>query len=191
VITASATGPGRHRRRGFLADEHGATAVEFALVAAPFLALIVGIIQTFLVLFASQLLETVVTQSSRQILTNQAQAAGLSQSQFATQVCDQVRILFDCGNLMIDVETYSSFSGTNTGSPFPQTNSTLPVLTFNAQGQVTNTWQYSPGATGDVVVVRVMYQWPVFGGPLGFNLSNLPNGNRLIMAAAAFQNEPP
>jgi hypothetical protein len=40
-------------------------------------------------------------------------------------------------------------------------------------------------------VVRVMYQWPVFGGPLGFNLSNLPNGNRLIMAAAAFQNEPP
>jgi Flp pilus assembly protein TadG len=189
VITASATGPGRHRR--FLADEHGATAVEFALVAAPFLALIVGIIQTFLVLFASQLLETVVTQSSRQILTNQAQTAGLSQSQFATQVCDQVRILFNCSDLMIDVETYSSFSGTNTGTAFPQTNSTLPALTFNAQGQVTNTWQYSPGATGDVVVVRVMYQWPVFGGPLGFNLSNLPNGNRLIMAAAAFQNEPP
>jgi Flp pilus assembly protein TadG len=192
VITASAaTGPGCHDRRGFLADEHAATAVEFALVAAPFLALIVGIIQTFLVLFASQLLETVVTQSSRQILTNQAQAAGLSQSQFATQVCDQVRVLFNCSNLMIDVETYSSFSGTNTGSAFPQTNSTLPVLTFNAQGQVTNTWQYSPGSTGDVVVVRVMYQWPVFGGPLGFNLSNLPNGNRLIMAAAAFQNEPP
>jgi hypothetical protein len=36
-----------------------------------------------------------------------------------------------------------------------------------------------------------MYQWPVFGGPLGFNLANLSNGNRLIMAAAAFQNEPP
>jgi hypothetical protein len=39
-------------------------------------------------------------------------------------------------------------------------------------------------------VVRVMYQWPVFGGPLGFTLSNLSNGNRLIMASAAFQNEP-
>jgi hypothetical protein len=66
----------------------------------------------------------------------------------------------------------------------------LPALTFNAQGQVTNTWQYNPGTAGQVVVVRVMYQWPVFGGPLGFNLANLPNGNRLIMAAAAFQNEP-
>jgi Flp pilus assembly protein TadG len=188
VTTASATGPGRHRR--FLADEHAATAVEFALVAAPFLALIVAIIQTFLVIFAGQLLETVVSQSSRQILTGQAQSAGLSKNQFATQVCDQVRILFDCSNLMIDVETYTSFSGTNLSSAFPQTNSTLPALTFNAQGQVTNTWQYNPGSPGQVVVVRVMYQWPVFGGPLGFNLANLPNGNRLIMAAAAFQNEP-
>jgi Flp pilus assembly protein TadG len=191
ITTASATGPGGHRRRGFLADEHAATAVEFALVAAPFLALIVAIIQTFLVIFASQLLETVVTQSSRQILTGQAQTAGTTQIGFAAQVCNQVRILFNCNNLMIDVETYSSFSATNIGSAFPQTNSTLPALTFNAQGQVTNTWQYSPGSTGSVVVVRVMYQWPVFGGPLGFNLANLPNGNRLIMAAAAFQNEPP
>jgi len=189
VTTASATGPGRHRR--FLADEHAATAVEFALVAAPFLALIVGIIQTFLVIFASQLLETVVTQSSRQILTGQAQSAGLTQSQFASQVCDQVRILFNCSNLMIDVETYSAFSATNNASSFPSATSTLPALTFNAQGQVSNTWQYNPGTTGQIVVVRVMYQWPVFGGPLGFNLSNLPNGTRLLMAAAAFQNEPP
>jgi Flp pilus assembly protein TadG len=191
IATAAATGPGHHRRRGFLADENAATAVEFGLVAAPFLALIVGIIQTFLVIFASQLLETVVSQASRQILTNQAQTAGTTQVGFAAQVCDQVRILFNCNNLMIDVETYSSFSATNIGSAFPQTNSTLPALTFNAQGQVTNAWQYSPGSSGSVVVVRVMYQWPVFGGPLGFNLANLPNGNRLIMAAAAFQNEPP
>jgi Flp pilus assembly protein TadG len=47
IATASATGPGRHRGRGFLADENAATAVEFALVAAPFLALIVGIIRRF------------------------------------------------------------------------------------------------------------------------------------------------
>jgi hypothetical protein len=35
-----------------------------------------------------------------------------------------------------------------------------------------------------------MYIWPVMLGPLGFNLSNLSNGNRLIMSSAAFQNEP-
>jgi Flp pilus assembly protein TadG len=173
----------RQRRRGrlFLADENGATAVEFGLVAAPFLALLVAIIQTFLVIFAQQLLETVVTQSSRQILTGQVQSANMTQSQFATQVCNQVAILFNCSNLMIDVNTYAAFSSANTS---------VPSLTFNAQGQVTNTWNYNLGSAGQIVVVRVMYQWPVFLGPLGFSLSNLSNGNRLIMASAAFQVEP-
>jgi len=181
VTTASATQPRHHRRRrsGFLADENAATAVEFGLVAAPFIALLVAIMQTFLVIFAQQLLQTVVTQSSRLVLTNQA--ASMTQAQFATQVCNQVRIIFDCNSLMVDVQTYASFAAGNTSAP---------TLSFNAQGQVTNSWQFNPGGPGDIVIVRVMYQWPVFGGPLGFNLSNLSNGNRLIMASAAFQNEP-
>ena len=182
MTTASAIGPICNRRsRGFLADQNGATAVEFGLVAAPFVALLVAIIQTFLALFASQLLETVVTQSSRLILTGQVRSANMTQSQFATQVCNQVAILFNCANLMIDVQSPASFSAANTSTP---------TLTFNANGSVTNTWQYNPGAAWQIVVVRVMYQWPVFLGPLGFNLSNLSNGNRLIMASAAFQNEP-
>jgi Flp pilus assembly protein TadG len=183
VTFASATGSNtpRRRRRKFLADENGATAVEFALVAAPFVALLVAIIQTFIIIFASQLLETVVTQSSRLILTGQVQSANMTQSQFAAQVCSQVVILFNCSNLMIDVQASAACSSVNTG---------MPTLSFNGQGQVTNNWQFNPGSPGQVVVVRVMYQWPVFGGPLGFNLSNLSNGNRLIMASAAFQNEP-
>jgi len=55
---------------------------------------------------------------------------------------------------------------------------------------VTNNWQHKPGNPGDIVVVKVMYQWPVFLGPLGFNLSNLGNGKRLLISTAAFKNEP-
>jgi hypothetical protein len=36
----------------------------------------------------------------------------------------------------------------------------------------------------------VMYQWPVFLGPLGMGLSNESNGNLLLMATATFKNEP-
>jgi Flp pilus assembly protein TadG len=165
----------------FAGDRKGATAIEFAIVAAPFLALAVGIIQTFLVFFAQQLLHQVVQQSSRLILTGQVQAASMTQTQFAQQVCNQVVIFFNCNNLMIDVQSSSDPSTLGTS---------LPTLTFNAQGQVTNTWNFNPGSPGDTVVVEVMYQWPVFMGPLGFTLSNLANGNRLIMASAAFQNEP-
>jgi len=171
----------RNRCADFITDRKGATAVEFALVAVPFLALIVAIIQTFLVFFAQELLESVVQKSSRLILTGQVQSQQMTQSAFQQAVCSQIVILFNCSGLMVDVQVASTWS-----SATPAT----PTLTFNAQGQVANNWQFNPGGTGDIVVVRVMYQWPVFLGPLGFNLSNLSNGNRLIMASAAFQNEP-
>ena len=170
----------RLRWRAFVADRTGATAVEFALIGAPFIALLVALIQTFLAFFAQQLLESVVTQSSRMILTGQAQGQNLSQSQFAQLVCSNVVILFNCNNLMIDVQVAGSWTGANAGAP---------SLTFDGSGNVTNTWQFNPGNRGDIVVVRVMYQWPVFLGPLGFNLANLSNGKRLIMASTAFKNE--
>ena len=168
------------RWRTFIADRDGATAVEFALVGAPFIALLVALIQTFLVFFAQQYLETVTIQSSRMILTGQVQAQNLNQTQFASLVCSNVAILFNCNQLMIDVQVAGSWTSANAGPS---------SLTFDAQGNVTNTWQFNPGNPGDIVVVRVMYQWPVFLGPLGFNLANLSNGNRLIMASSAFKNE--
>jgi Flp pilus assembly protein TadG len=161
----------RRRCRAFLADRKGATAVEFALVAAPFLFLLVAIIQTFLVFFAQQLLETAVNQSSRLILTGQAQAQSLTQSQFASKVCSNLPNFFNCNNLMIDVEVASSWTTANAGTP---------TLTYDSHGNVTNVWQYTPGNPGDIVVMKVMYMWPVFVGS---------GGTRLIMASAAFQNE--
>jgi Flp pilus assembly protein TadG len=170
----------RRRWRAFLADRKGATAVEFALIGPPFIALLLAIIQTFLVFFAQQLLEQVVNQSSRAILTGQAQAQNMNQTQFASAVCSNVVILFDCSKLMIDVQVAGSWASAGTG---------LPNLTFDGSGNVTNVWKFNPGSQGDIVVVRVMYQWPVFLGPLGFNLANLSNGSRLIMASTAFMNE--
>ena len=50
----------RSRFAAFIRDRKGATAVEFALIAAPFLALIAALIQTFLLFFAQSLLENAV-----------------------------------------------------------------------------------------------------------------------------------
>jgi Flp pilus assembly protein TadG len=177
-----ASGKGhRNRCACFITDRRGATAVEFALVAAPFIALIVALLQTFLVFFAQELLESVVQQSSRQILTGQVQSQQATQAAFQQTVCNQVVVFFSCSGLMVDVQVATAWSSANTSAP---------TLTFDSQGQVTNTWQFNPGGAGDIVIVRVMYLWPVFMGPLGFSLSNQPNGSRMIMATAAFQNEP-
>ena len=170
-------------RNNFLRCENAATAVEFALVATPFLALVLAMVQTMIVFFAERALDEVVVEASRIIQTGQAQASNMTQSQFATWICQNTisPALFSCGNVMVNVQNYSAFSSASTA---------MPTLTFNAQGQVTNTWNYQTGNPGDIVVVQVMYQWPVVLGPLGFNLSNLANGNRLLMATAVFKAEP-
>ncbi len=143
--------------RRLLCREDGAAAVEFALVAAPFLALIFAIIETALVFFAGQYLETVVADSSRLIMTGQVQTQGLGQSQFLNQVCGKIVALFNCSS--------------------------------NAQGQpITN---FQPGGPGDIVVERIMYEWPVWVWFPGLaSLSDMSNKKRLLMATAAFSNEP-
>ena len=49
---------------------------------------------------------------------------------------------------------------------------------------------YCPGERGDIVVVRMFYQWPLFVTGLGYNISNLTGSKRLLSATAAFRNEP-
>jgi len=170
-------------RSDFFRCESGATAVEFALVATPFLALIIAMMQTMLVFFAERALDEVVSEASRIIQTGQAQASNMTQSQFASWICQNTisPALFSCGGFMVNVQNYSAFSSASTS---------MPTLTFNSQGQVTNSWNYQTGNPGDIVVVQVMYQWPIMLGPLGFNLSNLANGNRLLMSTSVFKVEP-
>lgn len=169
------------RRNALMRSDSGAAAVEFAFVATPFIALLVAIIQTMVVFFAQRSLDEVVSQASRTIQTGQAQSSGMTQSQFASWVCQKTVILFTCGNIMVNVASSSSFSAAST---------TTPTLTFDSHGNVTNAFGYSLGNPGDIVVVQVLYQWPIVLGPLGFNLSNLSNGNRLLVSTNVFKREP-
>src|ERR1700719_4721804 len=90
----------RNRSVAFITDRNAATVVEFALIAAPFLAIIAALIQTFLLFFAQSQLELVVRQSGRQILTGQVQLQDASRTQaqavtaFHQTVCNNSVILF-------------------------------------------------------------------------------------------------
>lgn len=165
--------------RRFLRRKDGVAAVEFAMVAAPFLALVFAILETAIVFFAGQALETAAADSARLILTGQAQKQGMSQVQFKQEVCKRVYGLFDCtSGILVDVRTYSSFASIDSSKP------------LNASGNLTVTPTYSPGGPGDIVVVRLLYQWPVYVSLLGLNFADMSGNNRLIMATAAFRNEP-
>ena len=165
--------------RRFRRNRGGSTVVEFALVAPIFFALLFAIIETALMFFASQVLETVTQDSARMIYTGQAQNASYTQAQFKTLVCSKVVSLFDCANgISIDVQSYPKFGNVDVDKP------------IDGSKNFTNPNNFKPGGPGDIVVVRVFYQWPILVTKLGYNISNLSDGKRLLTATAAFQNEP-
>src|SRR5262245_33836467 len=108
------------RLAAFAGREDGTAAVEFAIVAAPFLAMTFAIMETALVFFAGQTLETAVADSSRLIMTGQAQTQGFDQNQFKQAVCDRLHGLFSCGGVMVDVQQYTSFANAKTNLPVDQ-----------------------------------------------------------------------
>ena len=150
------------------------------MVVTPLLALLLGSLQLSMCFFAAQALQSATMNAGRELMTGQVQKAGMTAAQFGQLVCGNASWLFSCGGLMTDVQSAGSYAAIGT---------TPPHLTYNAQGQVTNTWSWSPGGPGDVVIVRVMYNWPVFG-PAGLGLSDQPGGNHLLIATTVFKNEP-
>jgi Flp pilus assembly protein TadG len=174
--------------RRFRGSRRGSAAVEFELVAPVFFALLFAIIESALMFFASQVLETVAQNSARVLLTGQAQSGSVtacavsgvstpcSQTTFKTYVCNQIPALFDCAKLYVDVVSTNSFGSLSLTSYGDS-------CSFNPTGV-----QYSAGTAGQVVVVRLFYQWPLFVTGLGFNMGC--SNKRLLVATAAFKNEP-
>jgi len=161
--------------RRLVRQQDGTAAVEFAFVAAPFLLLLFAILQTAIVFFAGQALETAVADSARLIMTGQAQTQGLTQSTFKDEVCKKIYGLFDCGKMFVDVRTFTNFSYS---LPSP----------LDSDGKVDNNVLYQPGNAGDIVVVRLMYPLSVYANAIG--LANMANNQRLLVATAVFRNEP-
>jgi Flp pilus assembly protein TadG len=179
---AAPTASFRNLLRRFRHSRRGSAALQFALVAPVFFALLFAIIETAIVFFASQLLETYTQEAARLVLTGQAQngtynSQALFLKNFQNNVCSN--ILFNCSSISIDVKNYDSFG--------------LIAITsqINSSGNFdTSTLTYCPGNAGRIVVVRLFYQWPLFVTGLGYNIANLTGNQRLLQATAVFQNEP-
>lgn len=165
------------RLRIFRRDESGATAVEFALVAAPFFALLFAIIEIALIFFAQQVMDTGISQAARLIRTGQSQSMDVAQ--FKSEVCKRITTMFDCeGGLKLDVQTYENFASVNVGAPVED-------------GKLKDDqFQFKQGKGGSIVVVRAFYEWPTIVPGLGSKMANLANGKRLLSSAIAFRNEP-
>jgi Flp pilus assembly protein TadG len=169
------------RLSAFRRDQDGVAAVEFALVAVPFFALLFGILETALVFWSTQVLETAVSNAARTIYTGQFQSANTSGDigkAFKKEVCKHVGAVFQCNEdaatVHVDVRVVT------------------PTIEPAIKDGLINPAAFGYQRTGanDIVLVRVAVEYPVFVSLLNPNQANLTNGKRLIMSSATFRNEP-
>jgi Flp pilus assembly protein TadG len=164
----------------FRRAREGATAVEFAMIAPAFLAIVIALLEVSYFLFAQQTLQTAAVEAGRLFMTSQgpSQSALLDPS---SSICKIIQPLLSCASVLVNVQNSDTFGGANA---CPTT------LTYDGQGNVTNNFSYSAGTPGQVVVVCLMYQLTTITGPLGFVLSSLSNGKMLAVGVTAVRVEP-
>ena len=102
--------PAISRGRSFARDERGVTVIEFAILALPFFTLIFAIIETAMVFFASQVLDSALEDASRMVRTGRAQAANYTMTEFRSYLCGYTFNLLDCSQIRLKVTVISNFS---------------------------------------------------------------------------------
>ena len=159
--------------------ERGATAIEFAFVSPMVIAILLAIAQISVAYIAQSYLEAVTESAMRVVLTNQSYT--MTQNDFNTAVCAKVTALFDCNKLVVNLTPITASSPAGVTSSLP---------TFDTSGNLSNPTSFNPGSTNDKMLLIIMYQWPVIGGPLGLTLANMGNGTRLLVSTEVFYKEP-
>jgi Flp pilus assembly protein TadG len=170
-----------HLAARFASGRGGSAAIEFAMVALPFLMLICGILEISMIYLVSTTLENATADVARQIRTGQLQTAGgATAATFVSSICGELSWLGSkcSSNLYVDVRTFASFSSVNQPSPIQNGQLNQNNLTF------------TPGSAGDIVLVRAFYQWKLFSPLIDQMSASLNGGSTMITATAAFKNEP-
>jgi Flp pilus assembly protein TadG len=182
----------RRGARRFRANQSGAAAVEFGLVALPFLMMSFFIINIGMYYFTVNSIDKGVSDATRQILTGNAQTTNMTVGAFRTMVCTQANMggsYIDCSKLNIMI-TSSSVSWADlinkSGAQSCTTNGNLNGSTGNVGDLLS---QYT-GSTSAFVFVLACYNWSGSQILPYWTLATLADGSTVIQSASAFQTEP-
>lgn len=167
--------------RRFFREPSGATAVEFGLIALPFFFIKMAILETALIFWAGQALESGVSETGRLIRVGQVQSQGMDADEFRTELCSNLVGMFNCSDrLEIDVQRVARFDAAELARP-----------AVDNDGNFNGGFGFDPGVGGQTVIVRAFYRWPVLFNFSIFDAADDIGGRqRLLVATTAFRNEP-
>ena len=163
----------------FKRNDNGTAAIEFAIVAMPFLLIIFGILEFSFMFVGERVIHASTQDAARLVRTGQIRIAD-GEASFRAAVCeDTLMTLFDCDKLHINVQEIPIF-----GPP--------PALSFNADGTIDVTdFEFAPGGQASLNIVQLYYDWPLFvnWGGMGITHWSADRQEALLGTTHAFMNE--
>lgn len=176
-------------------DRRGTTAVEFGMVAGPFLIFALSITGLGLYWLATSQLNHAVSTASRQIRTGSAQRTNITVNQFKQLICDEITTFIACnGKLQVHVQSFENWADVtpinciaNAGTGLRQTG-----------GSGTDSLTLTAGEASDVVLVTVCHEWELAESMPWLLLASKNKttniqelgGAALIQASTIFRTEP-
>lgn len=161
-------------------NEDGVAAVEFALLAIPFVYIVVGIIEMCLMFTAGNMLHGGTGIAGRLIRTGQLQAQADPETAFRNALCDHVSIFLDCDKIVYEVIDLSE-GGFSSASVAP------PTITEDGEMEAS---EFNPGEEESVILVRASYLYPIVTPIFADLLSDAPNHSKLFISTLVLKNEP-
>lgn len=171
--------------RRLVADGSGAAAIEFAIIAPMFIALVLSILEAGYFFFVSSAVDQASARASRLIRTGQAQSAAtpIDRAAFFDEICDVVRHFGDCSEQMtIDVSRFSDFDDLAADLSAP--------VCRDADDDAVDALPYNVGAQREIVRVRICFLYKPINPALGLDLSEAADGSRKMISVSIFRNEP-
>jgi Flp pilus assembly protein TadG len=184
----------------FLRERTGAAALEFALLAVPFLLLVFATFETFFAYAGEQLMANAVETMGRKIRTGeitfgQGKSTDVTETEFRQIFCDEISILSMCSSteaatpakLYLDVRQFASFAD------MPRE---IPRVSTDAYADLdTSDFDFAPGGPGSKNMVRAYYRWQIMTDIMRPFITNIRPANKpiptdyLIIWTSAFENE--
>ena len=174
--------------RRFAGDKKGASAIEFAIVAPVFFALMFSTFEVGWFYFVNATMDAATVNVARYIRTGQAHVNGYSGSDskddfFADVVCPKVDFLVDCQNrITAEVQTFNSFAEL-------AADNTPITCTDNSSDEI-DAIPYNPGNDNAIVRVRICLIYDTLNPAIGLNLAKNDQGQRKITTSYILRVEP-
>jgi Flp pilus assembly protein TadG len=167
-------------------DRRGVTAVEFALVALPFLTLIFGIAEAGLDAFASNALDLTTEKAARVLMTGSDPTIATAQAFLNQNVCPQLPFFMSCSRVTIQLRTVGSTPSPTFYTVSSGAGGSIPALPPGTTGK------WCPGAPGDIELLEFAYAMPVITQGLLGHTVVLGDGTtaRPLESRATYMNEP-